>query len=96
MSQRVELNGRDTKTHFGMENSWEGFEVEEQEQKDKTPDVFTDYGLMRAYTLKVERDQVGGVLESWWRERQQDFVHGGGRHFCCCCCGGGGGVGDVE
>jgi hypothetical protein len=54
MTQRVQLHGGNTKTHLGMEHSWERLEVEEENQENKPTDVFADHGLMRSHMLKVE------------------------------------------
>lgn len=82
VADRVELNGGDTKTHLGVEDAWDGFEVEEQDQDDQASEVFADHGLMRADMLKVERDEVGSVLQHRCRHLEQDLVHGGWRHSC--------------
>lgn len=75
MSERVELNSSDTKTHLGMEDAWQRLEVEQNHQKDESSDMLANHGLVRSHVLKVERDEVGGKLQHGRRHAQKNLVH---------------------
>lgn len=80
VADRVELDGSDTQTHLGVKDARQGFEVEEKDEENEAAEVPADHGLMGPDMLKVERDEVGGVLQHGCGHAHEDLVHGGWRH----------------